>query len=93
MIVDLIESLKERTVPAANDDSKSEKSEKKVIVERVIERVPSEAPEKAKDWAPLLGDFDKRLDKMERQLQGQEQTNNRSKFSFSVTYKSQIYYS
>lgn len=62
------------------DDTRSAKSEKsdkpRVIVEKIIERSPSDM-EKQKDWAPLMGDFDKRMDKLERKLNDQDATNNR----------------
>lgn len=81
MLVDLIESLRERDVPAANDtrSEKSEKSEKKPVVvekvvEKVIERVPSDLKEQ-KDWTPLMNDFDRRLDAMDKRLKAQDATN------------------
>lgn len=84
-MVDLIESMK-RSGPATMnvDDTRSAKSEKsdkpRVIVEKIIERSPSDM-EKQKDWAPLMGDFDKRMDKLERKLNDQDATNNRGIFS------------
>ena len=92
MLVDIIESLRERQAPpkSASSSSSSDKSKKKEptpekVIEKVIERVPSDY-EKPKDWTPLMNDFDKRLDAMEKKMKNQDGINNTGTHTLPFTY-------
>jgi hypothetical protein len=77
VIVDIIESLKQRG-PVTEFRSGPESNAEPQVVERVVERLPDNY-EKPKDYGPLLQDFDKRIDSMERKLRQMEGNSDRGK--------------
>lgn len=79
-------SAKSKKSADESDGKKSAKKTPERVVEKVVvERIIEKGNDDQKDWGPLMADFDRRFETIERKQKQQEDTNGQGKPKFIIS--------